>query len=302
MISYETEPTIDLGKFSHEEAFSRSVGWFTPDELASLREKRVAIPGMGGVGGHHLMNLVRMGVGKFRIADMDVFEVGNFNRQAGASMNSVNRAKTDVMKEMALAINPEAEIEVFPDGVHETNIDTFLDGVDLVADGLDVFVIDIRVKLFEEAHRRGIPVITAAPLGMGTSILAFNPKGMSFNEYFRLDLAGMTESEKMLQFIVGISPKFLQRSYLVYPEIMDLKEKRVPSLPMGCVLASGTLVSFGAKILLGRGPNLWAPRGLHYDAYRNKAVRFYRPGGNGHPLNRLILSILKRQYLKDPSV
>ena len=127
--------------------------------------------------------------------------------------------------------------------------------------------------------------------------------GMSFNDYFGFDLEKMSNEEKMLQFIVGMSPKFMQRTYLVYPEIMDIQEKRVPSLPMGCVLAGGgTLVSFGAKILLDRGPKLWAPRGLHDDAYCNKAVRFHRPGGNHNPLNRLLLSLQKRQYLKKSSV
>jgi len=67
--------------FSYADAFDRNLGWFTEKEQQSLRGKTIAIAGMGGVGGVHLLTLVRLGVTKFHIADLDVFEVANFNRQ-----------------------------------------------------------------------------------------------------------------------------------------------------------------------------------------------------------------------------
>ena len=69
--------------FSYADAFDRNIGWFTPDEQQRLRGKTIAIAGMGGVGGVHLLTLVRLGIANFRIADLDSFELANFNRQVG---------------------------------------------------------------------------------------------------------------------------------------------------------------------------------------------------------------------------
>src|SRR5690349_17939081 len=90
-----------LSRFSYDEAFSRNLGWFADYEQQALRGKTVAIAGMGGVGGVHLLTLARLGVANFRIADLDRFEVANFNRQVGATMSTLGRAKVDVLAEMA---------------------------------------------------------------------------------------------------------------------------------------------------------------------------------------------------------
>ena len=83
--------------FSYEEAFSRNLGWLTEWEQQALRYKRIAIAGMGGVGGFHLLTLVRFGVGVFNIADGDAFDLVNFNRQAGATLESIGHSKVAVM-------------------------------------------------------------------------------------------------------------------------------------------------------------------------------------------------------------
>ena len=74
--------------FSYGQAFSRNIGWVTREEQQTLRRKTVAIAGMGGVGGSHLLTLTRLGVGRFHIADLDTFELANFNRQAGAMLST----------------------------------------------------------------------------------------------------------------------------------------------------------------------------------------------------------------------
>jgi tRNA A37 threonylcarbamoyladenosine dehydratase len=89
--------------FSYSEAFRRNLGWVTEAEQEVLRGKRVAIAGLGGVGGAHLLTLTRMGVSRFHLADFDKFELHNFNRQVGATLHSIGRAKVEVMTEMASA-------------------------------------------------------------------------------------------------------------------------------------------------------------------------------------------------------
>src|SRR5512140_246302 len=93
--------------FNYAEAFSRNLGWVTEAEQNALRGTRVAIAGLGGVGGSHLLTLTRLGIGGFNIADYDTFNLVNFNRQAGASMASLGRPKVAVLSQMARDINPE---------------------------------------------------------------------------------------------------------------------------------------------------------------------------------------------------
>ena len=184
--------------FDYHQSFSRNIGWVTETEQNLLRNKRVAIAGLGGVGGIHLLTLCRLGVSKFHLADFDTFDIANINRQAGAMVSTVGQHKLDVMIKQARDINPEVEISGFNEGVTTENLDKFLQGVDLYIDGLDFFVFDVRQKVFTACAQKGIPAVTAAPIGMGAAVLNFMPGGMSFNDYFRLGDGG--ESEKPVRF------------------------------------------------------------------------------------------------------
>src|SRR3989338_6968796 len=104
--------------FRYDVAFGNNLGLLTPEEQSRLRRATVALPGMGGVGGAHLLTLTRLGIGRFVIADGDRFEPKNFNRQTGATTQTVNRPKVEVMAEMARAINPEVSIRIVPQELH----------------------------------------------------------------------------------------------------------------------------------------------------------------------------------------
>jgi molybdopterin/thiamine biosynthesis adenylyltransferase len=278
--------------FDYAQAFSRNIGWVTRDEQQRLRGKRVAIAGMGGVGGVHLLTLVRLGVGAFRIADHDVFDVVNFNRQVGASVSTLGRPKVDVLAEMARDINPEVQIDVFRGGVDAANLGDFLRDVDVYVDGLDFFAFDARARTFEACARLGIPACTVAPIGMGGALLNFVPGGMTFEDYF--GWKGCSDDEKALRFLVGLAPAGLHRPYLVDPTAVSLPEQRGPSTIMACQICAGIAATETLKMLLGRGKVLAAPHGMHFDAYTNRLVRTWRPGGNRHPMQRLMLAIGRR--------
>ena len=279
--------------FQYEQAFSRTIGWITEEELARLRNCRIAIAGLGGVGGSHLLTLSRLGIGRFHISDFDRFELQNMNRQAGASMSSLGRAKVDVLSDLARDINPELELQTFPQGVDTGNIDAFLNGVDLYVDSLDFFAIETRRRVFAACHASGIPALTAAPLGMGTAMLIFMPGEISFEDYFCLE--GHPEHEQLLRFLLGLSPAMLQVGYLVDPSRVDLANHRGPSTPMACELCAGIAATHALKILLRRGKVPAAPRGVHFDAYRNRLAHTWRPFGNRNPLQRLGLWMVRRR-------
>ena len=279
--------------FNYDLAFSRNIGWVTETEQALLRAKRIAIAGLGGVGGSHLLTLTRLGIGNFNIADLDIFELANFNRQAGASMRHVGRPKVEVLAELAADINPEIDVRSFPKGIGTNNIEDFLDGVDLYIDGLDFFAVTARRAVFAACAEKGIPAVTAAPLGVGVALLNFLPGKMGFEEYFLLE--GCSEDEQLLRFLLGLSPAMLQMGYLVDESRVDLDAHKGPSTPMACELCAGLAASQALKILLNRGKVVAAPKGLHFDAYRNKLKHTWRPGGNNNPLQRLGLKIARKR-------
>jgi molybdopterin/thiamine biosynthesis adenylyltransferase len=276
-----------MNQFNYQTAFSRNIGWVTEEEQDRLRSSRVAIAGMGGVGGSHLLTLARLGVGRFNIADFDTYAVENFNRQAGANMHTVERPKLECLTEMACSINPELKVTAFPEGVKPDQAEEFLDGCDLYLDGLDFFALNARRAVFAACHRLGIPAVTAAPLGMGSALLNFLPGKMSFEEYFQLE--GHGEYQQYLRFLVGLAPARLHSGYLVLPERIDLIGKKGPSTAMGCELCAGFAATQVLKLLLERGKVLAAPWGQQFDAYMNRLRRTWRPGGNRHPLQRLAI-------------
>lgn len=283
----------DETAFSYETAFSRNIGWLSDTEQNTLRHKRIAIAGMGGVGGFHLLTLARLGVGKFNIADLDTFELANFNRQAGAGMSTLHRPKVEVLAGMTWEINPKAELDIYALGVNAANLDEFFKDVDIYVDGLDFFAFDARELVFAHCARHGIPAVTVAPLGMGAALLNFMPGGMTFEEYFQL--VGRPELEKAVRFLVGLAPALLHRHYLADKSRVDLKARKGPSTIMACQLCAGVAASEALKILLGRGKVWAAPHGIQFDGYRNKLAHTWRPGGNRNPLNMLAIAIARHQ-------
>jgi molybdopterin/thiamine biosynthesis adenylyltransferase/nitroreductase len=282
-------------RFDYGEAFSRNIGWVTETEQEILRTKRVAIAGLGGVGGSHLLTLTRLGIGAFKVADLDEFELANFNRQAGASLRSIDKPKVEVLAELALDINPDLDLVQFPAGVNSSNIDDFLEGVDIYVDALDFFAVEVRNIVFAACHEKGIPAITAAPIGMGTALLCFMPGKMSYEQYFQM--AGQSEDEQALRLLMGLSPAMLQMPYLVDDSRADFKAKKAPSTPMACEMCAGFAGVYALKILLNRGEVIVAPRGIHFDAYRNKLSKTWRPWGNRNPIQRLGLMIARRRVM-----
>ncbi len=281
--------------FDYKTAFSRNRGWVTGDEQQILRNKRIAIAGVGGVGGEYMITMTRLGVGKFNIADLDEFEVGNFNRQAGAFLNTVGQHKALALEEQALSINPELDINVFTEGVNEECLEEFFDGVDLYLDGLDVYATKARSMVFAYCAKHNIPAITAAPIGMGTALMCFMPGRMTFEEFFGME--GRTDLEQSMNLIAGVTTGLYHMKYVAEPEAVDFVAQRSPSTAMGIKLCAGVIGANALKILLGRGKVPVAPHGIHFDAYTNSFKKTWMPGGYKNPIRKLVLQIAKRKLM-----
>jgi molybdopterin/thiamine biosynthesis adenylyltransferase len=281
--------------FSYAGAFGRNLGWFTETEQQGLRGKTIALAGMGGVGGVHLLTLARLGIANFKIADLERFELPNINRQVGAMMSTLGQPKVEVLSRMVKDINPESTIAEFANGVTAANLEEFLKGVDLFIDGFDFFVLRIRRLTFARCRELGIPALTAAPIGMGVAFLAFTKDSMSFEDYFRFE--GASEYRQYINLLMGLSPSGMHHGYLVDPSRVDLAKRRTPSTVIGAQLCAAFTAAQAVKLLLGRGQVKPAPFLYHFDAYRNK-FKAGRQSGNGGFLQKLKGDHAERMFKK----
>ncbi len=283
-------------EFNYASAFSRNLGIVSPDEHKRLRRSTVAIAGMGGVGGDYLISLVRAGVGGFHIAEFDEFELANFNRQYGANTHTLDRRKIEVMMEYALEINPELRVKIFDKGLDASNIDTFLSGVDLAVNGMDIFAVDMHPLLINSATARGIVTVAAVPLGLGAGVLAFGPGGMSYENYFAIS-PDMSEEEKIIQFALGFAPEMYHLKYLD-PQSINLKARKGPSSIAGCKLCAGFITTQALLALLHPQELHLAPWYTYLDARLNRFHHRRLWLGNRNPLQRLKSFVAKKRLDK----
>jgi predicted ThiF/HesA family dinucleotide-utilizing enzyme len=278
--------------FNYDAAFSRNLGLVQPEEQLRLKGSVVAVAGLGGVGGVHVTTLARLGISRFHLADFDRFEVHNFNRQAGAVVDSLGREKVEVTAEQALGINPSAEIKKFPQGVAKDNVESFLDGVDVVVDGLDFFALEAREILYDAAERRKIPLVTAGPMGMSVAWLVFEPGKMSWRKYFCFDLA-KSPLDKIILFALGLTPRATQLKYLDR-RYVDLEKHRGPSLSLAVQLCAGVAAGEVLKLILKRGRSAPAPAYHQFDVYLGRYVKGRLRWGNRGWLQRLRFGVARR--------
>ncbi|MGE8106629.1 HesA/MoeB/ThiF family protein [Allorhizobium sp. NPDC080224] len=161
--------------FTYAEMTTRNRGFVDEAEQARLREACVFIPGVGGMGGAAFMALVRAGVGRFIIADLDVFEVSNLNRQLFARADTIGAQKAEAAARLALEINPDLEIEVL--GREWTDrLPDILPRADVAINGTDD--IAAGTEYYRQCRAHGLTLIDAyaSPLPSVTVVRPNDPR------------------------------------------------------------------------------------------------------------------------------
>lgn len=274
------------------QAYARNGGLIPPLERDHLWKIKVAIAGVGGVGGTYATSLARLGIGNFTIADLDTFEIANINRQEASGVDTFGKPKTEVIAAGIKNINPFITVTTFDQGIGPENIKAFLEGADLVLDGIDFFNLDARRLLFREARAAGKVVLTCAPVGFGGSLLVFHPQGISFDAYFDLR-DGEKIEDQLLKFGVGFTPSLIQRGYY-NPDSLNLEKREASSTRTGILTAASLVSSEVVKIVLKREKVLYAPVSTHFDPFVRKLRVVKLRGGNRHLLQRLKIWYAKR--------
>lgn len=152
--------------------FSRTELLLGQEAMEKLRRSRVAVFGIGGVGGHVVEALARSGVGAFDLIDNDTVSITNINRQIIATLDSVGKYKTEVMKERILSINPEAEIEIHNCFFLPETQEMFdFSNYDYVVDAVDT--VTAKIALVMACEEAKVPIISSMGAGNKLNPAAF---------------------------------------------------------------------------------------------------------------------------------
>lgn len=163
----------------NEEKYSRTEMLLGKEAMEKLKNSRVAVFGVGGVGGYVVEALARCMVGTFYLIDNDVVSISNINRQIIADESSIGKAKTEVMKNRILSINPEAKVityEMFflPENSSQIDFKNF----DYVVDAVDT--VSAKIEIILRAKTAQIPVISS--MGTGNKL---NPTMFEVSDIFK---------------------------------------------------------------------------------------------------------------------
>lgn len=154
------------------EQFSRTEILLGEQAVEKLHNCRVAVFGIGGVGGYTVEALVRSNVGAIDLIDNDKVSLSNLNRQIIATRDTVGRKKTSVMKERILSINPEVKVyEHTCFFLRETAKDFDFTKYDYVVDAVDT--VTAKIALVMEAGKAGVPIISSMGAGNKLDPTAF---------------------------------------------------------------------------------------------------------------------------------
>lgn len=144
--------------------FSRTQLLLGADAMESLNSKRVAVFGIGGVGGYVCEALVRSGIGSFDLIDDDKVCLTNLNRQIIATRKTLGKYKVEVMRDRMLEINPDAKIEIHKCFFLPENADDFaFSEYDYIVDAVDT--VTAKIELIMRAQKEGVSIISAMGAG-----------------------------------------------------------------------------------------------------------------------------------------
>ena len=150
--------------FSMSHPFSRSQLLLNKDGMQTLRDSRVILFGVGGVGSYTAEALARSGIGALTLVDSDVVSETNLNRQLIALHSTVGKLKVDVMRERISDISPDCDVKTFPEFVTRDNLGQFdLASYDYIVDAIDT--VSAKIALAETAYHLNVPILSCMGAG-----------------------------------------------------------------------------------------------------------------------------------------
>lgn len=262
-------------KYKYEELFQRNIGIVSEEEQDTIRNSTVAIAGVGGDGGLIAETIARAGVGRIKVADPEIFEDSNVNRQNGCDTTTFGRNKAEVIGEIVKKINPLCKVEVFNKGVNQENVSEFLAEADILIDESEFTKHEIAVMLAREARKNKIPLITGFNIGFGAFVFSFPPEGITFEEYLGISrdaqISEIASQEVAIHKWCPWLPKYGDEK--TFRDI-EANKISVPGISPSVSLVSAVVTTETLMFLLGRKKLIPMPRYIWIDLdYRRAKIR-----------------------------
>ena len=166
--------------------YERNINSLSQDEVLSLSSKKVCIVGCGGLGGHVIEHLARIGVGNLTVIDGDVFDESNLNRQILSNMNSIGISKSKKAKERVNDINPLVNVEDHHVFLSIENGSKILQGHDVIVDALDN--IKSKLMLQEISKKLNVPFVHGSIAGWYGQIVTILPGDDTLDYIYKKDI------------------------------------------------------------------------------------------------------------------
>lgn len=169
------------------EQFIRTAMLLGEDGVEKLQNKRVAVFGIGGVGGHAIEALARSGIGALDLIDNDVVSLSNINRQIIATHDTVGRLKTEVMKERIASINPSCKVTIYNTFYLPNERQRFpFEEFDYIVDAIDT--VTAKIDLAVLAQELNIPIISS--MGTGNKL---NPSQLQITDIYKTSVCPLAK-------------------------------------------------------------------------------------------------------------
>lgn len=235
--------------FDYEEFISRNIGFVTPEEQEKIKNAKVFVCGVGGMGGACVQSLVRAGINTLGIADFDEFELSNLNRQVFSNLQTVGVSKTGATQTAIENINPELKLQVFgKEWINE--LDTILQTYKIVVNGMD----DVRagVHLYRKCKEYDAVVIDAYTSSLPSITLVrpndprpedrlgYPSRGRNWEDLTESDTEKCVLKEMEHILIHSSTEKHIHIDYAI--EMLKGERKRMSFAPM--VILTGTLMAY----------------------------------------------------------
>lgn len=209
--------------FDIQRTFSRTELLIGKENIEKLRDKKIAIFGLGGVGSFVTEGIIRCGIKNLILVDNDEISPSNINRQLYALQSTIEKKKTDLAKERCLDINPLANIQTFNlFYLEETQNQIDLSDCDYIIDAIDT--VSAKLLLIENAKRLNVPIISS--MGTGNKL---NPFAFQISDIFKTSVCPLARTMRYELKKRGYNSKTLKNLKVLFSTEIPASSIRPPA-------------------------------------------------------------------------
>lgn len=209
--------------FDIQRTFSRTELLIGKENIEKLRDKKIAIFGLGGVGSFVTEGIIRCGIKNLILVDNDEISPSNINRQLYALQSTIGKKKTDLAKERCLDINPLANIQTFNlFYLEETQNQIDLSDCDYIIDAIDT--VSAKLLLIENAKKLNVPIISS--MGTGNKL---NPFAFQISDIFKTSVCPLARTMRYELKKRGYNSKTLKNMKVLFSTEIPASSIRPPA-------------------------------------------------------------------------